>query len=493
MILLNIDKKVNQPLYQQVYEQIIEIIQKDIIQPGGKLPSTRLLAEKHGISRTSVARAYEELWLRGYTDSSQGSFTFVKSKFPSTSVSGKSEECKVDWSKRLKDCCFQIKEETINRPESSGTLNKDFIDMGWFDIDERLIPLTEFKRSINNAINEFGQKVFMYADFQGFYPLREFIATRSNKHGMLVKADELIITNGSQNALELITRLLCKSNTSVIVEKPTYLNIMPLFRNLGVEVLEAEMEDDGINVSQVENLIRDKKPAFVYTMPNFQNPTGISMSQAKREKLLEVCLNYNIPIVEDGFEEEMKYMGKLPLSIKAIDKNNIVIYVSSFSKIFSTGLRVGWIAGHDSLIEKLVALKRYSDIASSSFVQAILYEFCNCGYFDNHIKKINRIYKRRMNLALQTLDDHIELPEVSWTKPLGGYLIWFKLRNNGKSESELMKIIEKHGTNVNPGSRFEANEKNYLFFRLTISKMNEKELVNGIRRLSKALKEFYST
>ncbi|MFC1734293.1 GntR family transcriptional regulator, partial [candidate division KSB1 bacterium] len=153
MILLNIDKKSNQPLYQQVYEQILEIIQKDIIKPGGKLPSTRLLAEKHGISRTSVARAYEELWLRGYTDSSQGSFTFVKSKYPSTSVSGKSEECKVDWNKRLLNCCFQIKEETLFRPDSHKSFDNDFIDMGWFDIDERLIPLVEFKRSINDTIN----------------------------------------------------------------------------------------------------------------------------------------------------------------------------------------------------------------------------------------------------------------------------------------------------------------------------------------------------
>jgi DNA-binding transcriptional MocR family regulator len=217
------------------------------------------------------------------------------------------------------------------------------------------------------------------------------------------------------------------------------------------------------------------------------------MSQAKREKLLGICQKMNVPIVEDGFEEEMKYMGKIPLSLKAMDKNNIVVYISSFSKVFSTGLRIGWIVSHTSLIKELIAIKRYSDIATSSFIQTVMYNFCVSGYFDKHIKKLNREYKRRMETALKTLEEEIKLPHVEWTKPQGGYLIWFKIRNHGWTESEIMRLFEEHGTNINPGSRFFIEEDNHFYFRLTISKLNEKEIKDGISRLSRALSEFYNT
>lgn len=492
MIILKIKKGKHIPIYQQVYDQVVNLIMDETLKVGEKLPSTRKFAEKHNISRTSVERAYEELWLKGYIESHQGSYTRVKTKNPSTSTGNKSDSSPVNWKKRFKDCCFEINEEKLYRTKTSGNIHKDVIDLSWFDIDERLIPMKEFKRSFNDAVHDFENKIFMYSDFQGFLPLREFISRRLNTHGMLIKPDEILITNGSQHALDLIVRLLCKAESKVIVEKPTYLNMIPLFKNAETELLEAEMKDDGICLEQVEKYLIETKPAFIYTMPNFQNPTGISMSQVKREKLLNIAQKYKVPIVEDGFEEEMKFMGKIPLSIKAIDSNNLVIYVGSFSKVFSTGLRLGWVVAHKTIIEKLVAIKRFSDISTSSVIQAIMYKYCSAGYFDNHIKKLNRVFKRRMHLALKTTDKYIKVKEVVWTKPQGGYLIWFKLHCPGRKEHELMEIIERNGINVNPGSRFMANKKDFLFFRITISRLNENEIVTGIKRLGNAINEFYN-
>ena len=490
MLLLNLDKKSKTPLYKQVYNQIVALIQKDVLKPGTKLPSSRLLAENHEVSRITITKAYEYLWSQGYTDSNQGGYTTVRFKPKETAFVGKDDTCKINFTKITKDCCNAEAEEiqllrTLNRG------NKDFIDMSWFDIDERLFPLKEFKRAINNVLYKQGKNIFLYSEFQGYPLLRNFIASRMNIHGMLVSPDEVLITNGSQNGLDLIIQALCKPGSKVIAESPSYLNIFPLLKNKQVEIVEIKIEDEGIDPEELEQLIVTHKPSFFYTMPNFQNPTGISMSQEKREKVLTICQRNNVPIIEDGFDEEMKFMGKLPMPIKAIDKCNIVVYVSSFSKVLSTGMRIGWIACHESLMKKLVYLKRFSDISTNTLIQAALAEFCTLGYFEYQIKRLNRIFKKRMQIALHLLKENINNKNIYWSTPLGGYLIWFKLYNLVIREKELMNFIEKYGINVNPGSRFYINKPEFLCFRLTISKLNEDEIETGIKRLSKALNDIY--
>lgn len=489
MLLLNLNKNSKTPLYKQVYNQIVDLIHNDILKPGTILPSSRLLAEKHEVSRLTITKAYDDLWSHGYIDSNQGGYTTIRNKPKETAFTGKDDNSTINFNNITKDCCKNVNKEQLLRPV--GKRNNSFIDMAWFDIDERLFPLSDFKRSINNILHKHGKEIFLYEDFQGNLPLRKYIASRMNIHGIMVSANEILITNGSQNGLDLIFQALCKPGSKVILESPSYLNIFPLLKNKQVQIVEIAIEDEGINPKELEELIIKHKPAFFYTMPNFQNPTGITMTQEKREEVLAICQKYNIPIIEDGFDEEMKFMGKLPMSIKAIDKSNIVIYISSFSKVLSTGIRIGWIACHESLLEKLIYLKRFSDISTSSFVQASLAEFCQLGYFEHQMKRLNRIFKRRMHIALQTLKDNIDNKHIYWSKPLGGYLIWFKLFNLSLSEEELINYFEKYSINVNPGSRFYTKKPENLCFRLTISKLNEPEIEKGIIQLSEALKAIY--
>lgn len=495
MLLLNLDKGSSViPLYRQVYNQVSALIESGNLKPGSRLPSSRTLADSNGISRITVTKAYEELLWHGYIESRPGGYTTIRSKRRETIFTGKESGCGIDWDVvTTPGCCKdqQCIEDALLRPLKRGA-EDDFIDFAWFDIDKRIFPYKEFRRSLITALDKYGNDLFVYAEFPGFRPLREFIASRMSYHGVLVDPREILITNGSQQGLELIVQVLCRPGSKVIVESPSYLNFLELLRNNDVEIIEINVEDGGVNLRELERLIARHRPSFYYTMPNFQNPTGISMIQSRREGVLNICKKYSVPLVEDGFDEEMKYMGKLPLSIKAIDKHNIVIYVSSFSKVLSTGLRVGWVVTHDSLIRRLLYFKRFSDISVNLLTQAALYEFCKAGYFESHMRRINRVFRKRMSLALQTMKDNIRNQNISWTMPAGGYLIWVRLENIMISEPELMAAIESFKINVNPGSRFYSYKPDFLCFRLTISKLNEIEIQTGLKRLALALNKVYS-
>jgi DNA-binding transcriptional MocR family regulator len=228
-------------------------------------------------------------------------------------------------------------------------------------------------------------------------------------------------------------------------------------------------------------------------MPNFHNPTGITTTQSHREALLSLCETHNIPIVEDGFEEEMKYFGKVPPPIKSMDKKNICVYLGTFSKVLFPGIRIGWIAAEKECITRLVAIKRFSDLTTSFLLQAAINEFCQQGYYDIHIKRMHRIYRKRMQAAQTAIEEFLPKDKVSWTEPTGGYLIWLQLKDVDIDENKFIKTLTECGVQVSPGRYYFYNFKNSNHFRISISTLNEEEIVEGIRRLAKAIPEMYSS
>jgi DNA-binding transcriptional MocR family regulator len=175
--------------------------------------------------------------------------------------------------------------------------------------------------------------------------------------------------------------------------------------------------------------IAEHPPAIVYTMPNFQNPTGICTSQAHRERLLALCEARRIPILEDGFEEEMKYFGRVVLPIKSMDRRQLVIYCGTFSKVLFPGARIGWVAAARPCVERLAALRRFAEIAPSMILQAAMHDFCERGYYDRHVSRMHRLFRRRMQVALRSLRQHVKPTWAEWDEPKGGYLIWLRLRS----------------------------------------------------------------
>src|SRR5680860_787522 len=453
MLLLRIDRRGKTPLASQIFTQIQTLIQNDSLKTGAALPSTRELAQKLCVNRSTVCEAYQELWAHGYTESRPGSYTRVRKRPKSSTRSDTNRNGLIDWERKAtKPSRFLLKDYEETLPGNGIHSLKGLINLDRFDLDYRLFPLETFRKCLNKVLDEKRAHLLQYGSVQGYRRLREFVAERSQIHGIAIGPEQIMITNGAQQALDLIFRLLTIPGETVAAESPTYVNFIPLMRYYRVRALEIPIKSDGLDLAHLKRALKKTQPAFLYTMPNFQNPTGISTSQDHREKLLSICEMHKIPIVEDGFEEEMKYFGKVALPIKSMDENKIVIYTGTFSKVLFPGIRVGWIAAEEECIKRLRAIKRFADLSPNNAVQAAVYEFCAQGHYDLHIRRMNRIFRKRMQAALTALDRHVPKENIKWTVPSGGYLIWVELAvppTNGKFFRE---ILRKHRLYVAPVS-----------------------------------------
>ena len=318
------------------------MIEDQVLTYGYRMPSTRTLAEKHGINRSTVYNAYQELWAMGYIESRPGSYSIVRHRQKLATIVSKTKAESFNWNAKFSSEIaafhkfFKTVEQQIPSPSP-----KDLINFASLDIDARLFPVREFKKAIDLAIMEQNGNNFKYGGSRGLNSLRDYIASRLRIHGISATNDEILITNGSQNSIELVLKTLTQAGSEVVLERPTYSFALPLFQFYKNRILEVPMKDTGMDLDHLKWILENHKPVFIYTMPNFHNPTGITTDHLHREELLKLAESYQIPIVEDAFEEEMKYFGKVPLPIKSMDSKNLVVYLGTFSKVFAPGLRIG--------------------------------------------------------------------------------------------------------------------------------------------------------
>ncbi|UCE42005.1 MAG: PLP-dependent aminotransferase family protein [Candidatus Aminicenantes bacterium] len=484
---LNIDRKDSKPLYQQLIDETIKLIDQGALEVGESIPSTRSLANKLGVNRSTVIRAYEELQALGYLSSKQGSYHRVQRRKKEveytadrSSVISWEKACSAD-TKAIHQIFLRYSPERLKNDLS----REDAINISELDLDPRLYPMTEFRRCINQVLHDSGASSLQYGDHKGHIPLRRQIAKRLRLHGISVSEKEILITSGAQQAMDLVIRMMGRNGKRVAIESPTYAAILPLLKFNRVKTREIPMNAEGMDLDFLEKVLAEEPVSFVYTIPNFQNPTGITTSHRHRERLLNICLKHRVPIVEDGFEEDMKYFGKVPLPIKSIDEKNIVIYLGTFSKALFPGLRIGWVTADLECISRLTAIKRFSDLGSSKLVQIVMTEFLKRGYYDRQLKRMHRAFRKRMQMALQTMDVCFP-PTIQWTRPAGGYTIWVKLLRQW-DEERLQTHLVKFGVIVSPGSYYFPDRKRSAYFRLSIAKQNEEEIKEGISRLGKAL------
>jgi len=404
MILVKLDRKSYTPIYEQIVQEIRRMIESETLAVGTKLPPSREMAVRLGVNRSTVYRAYEELLALGYVQSSPSSYTTVRDKPKTTICEPKLDRGSLDWEKLSNSpsrTVFEISRKYS--PHLDENSHPDVINLSFIQVDPRVYPTEEVRKCINRVLAVSGPKVFEYGEPEGYKPLREYIAHRLQNHGISVSPSEVLITNGAQHGLELVLKLLTRPGSKIIVESPTYSDFIPLLKYYQIHIVEVPIRTNGMDLKQVREVLREDSPALVYTIPNFQNPTGLTMSQAHREGLLRLCQGRGVPLVEDGFEEEMKYCGNVALPIKSMDRHNIVIYVGTFSKVLFPGMRIGWIAAQMECIERLAALKRFSDLSTSTLAQAAMDAFCREGRYDNHLRKMHRLYRKRMRAALNAM------------------------------------------------------------------------------------------
>ena len=490
MLFIHIDRTKQEPIYRQIIREIRTLIDTGTLTPGYRLPPSRVLATKIGVNRSTVYRAFEELWALGYVEGRPGSYVTVRERIPIAEETRGRGAGLINWGSLTSSCVEDVaKEFPRYLPEGVKLTRRECIDFSRLQIDPRLLPAEAFRKSMNQTLHQHRERVMDYFPYSGYQPLREYIAKRMRIHGVSASADDVLITNGSQHALDLITRVFAGPGRTVAVEAPTYANMLPLLRCNGVNIIDIPMNNDGVDLNTLDSVLRKHDISFFYTMPNFQNPTGITTEQIHRERLLEICTQRRVPIVEDGFEEEMKYFGKVSLPVKSMDSNHIVIYVGTFSKVLMAGVRIGWILAETACIERLLAVKRFADISSNSLSQAAVYDFCIRGLYDLHIRKIHRAYRKRMQTLHRAISEFIDPRYLTCTQPPGGYLAWCSLPGDHIPMDTIRTVFEENGVIVSYGDYYFVKKPRSSGFRLSISMLDEESIYEGIRRLGVAVQQ----
>lgn len=490
MLLLNLDREGRTPLWRQVVEGVQRLVEDGTLAPTTRLPPTRVLADRLAVNRSTVLRAYQELWALGYLESRPGSYSTIRRRMRPAGAPLEATGSALDW-ERLAAPAANLVFADLRR-FSAAEPSPGAVDFSGLAADRSLAPVEEFRRAVNAVLREEGRRLLDYGSPAGLQPLRDAVAWRLRTHGVAVTGDEVMITCGAQHGLDLILRLLAPAGSTVVVERPTYSAAIPLLGLHGATVVEVPMKADGMDLDILEQELDRRRPALVYTVPTFHNPTGITTSQVHRERLLALAERHGFPIVEDGFEEEMKYFGRLVLPIKSMDTSGAVVYLGTFSKVLFPGLRVGWIAAPQDCIARLTAINRFAALSSPPLAQAVLARLCRESRFEAHLRRVHTAYRKRMAVLLRCLREHLDGQRVGWTQPCGGYTLWVTVRGCPVAEAELLARLRSHGVLAAPGSTFFASPDAGVHFRLSISNLDEPAIESGIARLGRALTEVLS-
>jgi DNA-binding transcriptional MocR family regulator len=488
-MLIKINRQGDRPLHQQIDDQVARLIDDGSLQTGARLPPTRVLARQLGINRSTVTRAYQELWARGYLEARPGSYSTVRGRLRPAHAATDDGPGLLDWRRLSTVGAEQAVEDMARLTQASFSADgASVVDFSKLSADRSLCPVDAIKGALRWVIGKRGQALFDYGEPAGYRPLRETIARAMRVHGVAITPDEVLITNGSQHGLDLLMRMLGRPGTAAVLESPSYAMALALSRHHGIPVNGIPMRADGMDLKQLERRLARGKVAFVYTMPNFQNPTGITTTQAHRETILALCETHRVPIIEDGFEEELKYFGNAVLPIKSMDSHGTVIYLGTFSKVVFPGLRVGWIAAHRDCISRLLAVSRVSWLSGNILTQAAVSRFFDDGSYEEHVRRVHRTYRRRMQTLLQSLKAYLPATGVQWSEPAGGYTLLLRL-HRPLPEARLVEQLRHAGVLVSPGSIYFAKPTERPSFRLSIANLTEEQIQEGCRRLGRLLHE----
>ncbi len=349
-----------------------------------------------------------------------------------------------------------------------------------------LFPLDDLKRLTGQVIDKYGADAFQYSLSMGITPLRHLLAKRATERGTLSTLENILVVAGAQQGIELIARAFIDPGDYVLVENPTYVGALQAFNYYRAKYVTVEMDKEGMIVEQVEDCLRKYHPKLIYTVSNFQNPTGITMSLERRRALVDAACRHNIPIVDDNPYGEIRFSGERVPTLKSYGGDE-VIALRSFSKVVSPGLRLGWINGPSSVMNQFEKVKQCTDLHTSSFGQYLIYEYVNQGYLEPQIERIKADYLAKRNCMIQAMEQHFPI-EVSWTRPEGGLFLWVQLPEHLSASKLLPKAINLKVAYVY-GSPFFANGGGDNCLRLNFSNATLEMIVEGIKRLGKLFKE----
>ena len=365
-----------------------------------------------------------------------------------------------------------------------------------------MFPVEAFEAASQRVLRQHGSKALQYSTTEGYLPLRELIVEKMGRYGIEASVDNVLITSGSQQALDLIGKLLINPGDLILTERPTYLGALQAWRAYQAEFSTVPIDDNGLRIDMLEEALCGG-PKFMYVLPNFQNPGGVTLSYERRLALIDIADRYGVPIIEDDPYGELRFEGEHlpPLVVLDADKLNgrqynlqnephsyfkgNVIYMSTFSKTLAPGLRLGWIVAPASVIQHCVMVKQGMDLHTSSFVQMVAYEVAKDGFLTEHVRQIRQVYQERRDIMLAAMSEHFP-PGVRWTKPQGGLFLWAILPDELDSTAVLQEAIN-HKVAFVPGATFYPDGNTRNSFRLNFSNAKPEQIQEGIARLGQVL------
>lgn len=350
-----------------------------------------------------------------------------------------------------------------------------------------LFPVESFRRACQEVIDNDAQGALQYGITEGFPPLREWIAQHMQTKGFSVTPEEVLITTGSQQAMDLLVRVLIDKGDVVAVEKPTFIATLQALDTCEADFLSVPMDDQGMIVDELERHLVGAQAKLICAQPNFQNPSGVSMSLPRRMQLAHLAGQHGIPIVEDDPYSELIYEGEALPSIKSFDAEGLTVYLGSFSKILMPGLRVGWAAGAAALLEKMAVVKQSNDLHTDGFTQRVINAMLRTGELPAHIERLRTDYKGRRDAMLAALREHFP-SEARWTHPRGGLFVWVELPEDINCADFMMAAVDKLVL-FPPGGGFYRDGSGQNTMRLNFSNQPIDRMQQGVKRLGAVVKE----
>jgi 2-aminoadipate transaminase len=376
------------------------------------------------------------------------------------------------------------------------SIDKDLISFAGGMPAPTVFPIDEFRTACDTALQEHGVDCLQYGSTDGYFPLREMIARHACRYGINVTADNIIPTSGSQQALDLLGRIFINPGDRILVESPTYLGALQAWIAYGADFISVPVDKDGMQTDKLEHRLR-AGVKFIYVLPNFQNPTGLTLSYERRLHLIELADKYGVPIIEDDPYGQLRYEGEHLPAVEVLDSqtrsqtecySGNVIYLSTFSKTLAPGIRLAWVIAPPEIIQKLNLAKQSADLHTSTFNQITAYEVSKGGFINEHVKLIRKVYRERRDTMFDALEEH--MPQgISWTHPKGGLFLWVTLPADLDSKEIFKDAIKKKVAFV-PGDSFFAEGGGKNTMRLNFSNAKPEMINEGIGRLSSVIKSF---
>jgi 2-aminoadipate transaminase len=493
MLPLHLQPQSHVPLYIQLRDQLRSLVHAGDLRPGDRIPASRELATMLGVHRTTVANAYAELESEGLIQGHVGRGTFIRGNGNGLKITPPAPAVLnghngIRWELLFAD---ERGDETLSRLTAAAP--EDALSFVMARPADEFFPVDELINCVNAVLRREASEVLTLGPSDGYAPLKEALLELLRRENIPAKDENLLITGGCQQSLDLISKAFVRPGDSVILENPTYPGAVTIFNGARARCLAVPVRTHaepgsalGVDVEALEATLAANRVKLIVLTPDFQNPTGTSMPLASRRKVLELAARHQVPIVEDHIYARLHAHEERVPSLKQLDRSNLVIHIDSFAKVAFPGLRVGWIVAPAAAIERLRVVKQSTDLHTDQLAQSLLAEFIRRGLFIKHVAKMRKIYASRLLALDEALRKHMP-PDTRWTRPEGGMCLWLELPP-GFDASELLIHVKERGVLFAPGRYFYVQGPLPNTLRLGFAGLNEKQIARGVQTLAELLK-----